>query len=100
MVVLYDALLQRTPSKVIELNRSVAVGMAHGPAAALALVDALVAQKDLDRYYLLGAVRGDLLFKLARLPEARREFERAAELTSNLREREFLLAHAGLALSR
>jgi RNA polymerase sigma factor (sigma-70 family) len=99
IVAQYDALLQRVPSPVVELNRAVAVSMAFGPAAALPLVDALVAEKALDRYHLLGAVRGDLLVKLGRLTEAKREFERAAELTGNSRERELLLARARATLS-
>jgi predicted RNA polymerase sigma factor len=99
IVALYDALAQRMPSPVVELNRSVAVSMAYGPAAALPLVDALVAEKDLERYHLLGAVRGDLLVKLGRLTEARQEFERAAALTGNERERELLLERARSTLS-
>ena len=94
IVALYGELLQRQPSPVIELNRAVAVGMAFGPAAALPLVDALVASNELARYHLLGAVRGDLLFKLGRLAEARPEFERAAALTGNERERALLLERA------
>jgi len=75
---------------VVELNRAVAVGMAFGPAAGLELVDALVAEPSLKSYHLLPAVRGDLLRKLGRSEEARAEFERAASLTENGRERELL----------
>ena len=91
---LYTLLAQRTPSPIVELNRAVAVGMAFGPAAGLELVDALVADGSLDAYYLLPAVRGDLLSKLGRNEEARAEFLRAAELTRNERERGVLLARA------
>jgi RNA polymerase sigma factor (sigma-70 family) len=94
IVALYDALAQCMASPVVELNRAVAVGMAFGAAAALPLVDALAAEKTLARYHLLGAVRADLLVKLGRLDEARREFERAAGLTHNGRERELLLERA------
>ena len=94
IVALYDALAQRMPSPVIELNRAVAVGMAFGPAAALPLVDVLVAGQALAGYHLLGAVRADLLVKLGRLEEARAEFERAATQTQNARERELLLDRA------
>lgn len=94
IVELYDELARLTPSPVVELNRAVAVGMADGPAAGLALVDALVAQGSLDGYHLLPAVRGDLLRKLDRWREARVEFERAAALTKNVREREMLLYRA------
>src|SRR5207237_2471965 len=78
------------PSPVVELNRAVAVGMAFGPEAALELVDALVPERALRSYYLLPAVRGDLLRKLGRSEEARVEFERAASLTQNVRGRELL----------
>jgi predicted RNA polymerase sigma factor len=91
---LYEQLQQLTPSPVIELNRAVAVGMAFGPAAGLAIADALAAERSLQSYHLLPSVRGDLLAKLGRAAEARVEFERAAELTRNAREREFLLARA------
>jgi predicted RNA polymerase sigma factor len=87
---LYDAVAQLAPSPVVELNRAVAVGMAFGPAAGLDLVDALVPEPSLRSYHLLPAVRGDLLRKLGRLEEARVEFERAASLTQNARERELL----------
>jgi predicted RNA polymerase sigma factor len=76
---------------VVELNRAVAVGMAFGPAAGLELVDALRAEPSLKSYHLLPAVRGDLLDKLGRFDEARAEFERAASLTQNARERALLL---------
>ena len=91
---LYDALAQLTPSPVVELNRAVAVGMAFGPGAGLELVDALTSEPSLRTYHLLPSVRGDLLFKLVRLDEARVEFERAASLTRNVRERELLLERA------
>jgi RNA polymerase sigma-70 factor (ECF subfamily) len=91
---LYDALAQLSPSPVVELNRAVAVGMAFGPAAGLELVDALVAEPSLRGYHFLPSVRGDLLAKLGRSDEARAEFERAASLTQNARERELLLQRA------
>ncbi len=91
---LYDALAQLTPSPVVELNRAVAVGMAFGPAAGLELVDALSAEPSLRTYHFLPSVRGDLLAKLGRLKEARAEFERAASLTQNARERDLLLRRA------
>ncbi len=91
---LYDAVAQLAPSPVVELNRAVAVGMAFGPAAGLELVDALVPEPSLKSYHLLSAVRGDLLRKLGRLEEARSEFERAASLTQNARERELLQKRA------
>jgi RNA polymerase sigma factor (sigma-70 family) len=91
---LYDALAQLAPSPVVELNRAVVLSMAFGPAAGLELVDALVAEGSLKNYHLLPSVRGDLLAKLDRPAEARIEFERAAALTNNLRERELLLARA------
>jgi RNA polymerase sigma factor (sigma-70 family) len=94
---LYDALAQLTPSPIVDLNRAVAVGMAFGPAAGLELVDALVSEPSLRAYHLLPAVRGDLLAKLGRLAEARTEFERAAALTRNARERELLLGRAAAA---
>jgi predicted RNA polymerase sigma factor len=92
---LYAALAQLTPSPVVELNRAVAVAMAFGPAQGLALVDALTSEPSLKAYHLLPAVRGDLLEKLGRTDEARAEFERAASLTRNARERELLLERAG-----
>ncbi|MDO9406183.1 MAG: RNA polymerase sigma factor [Polaromonas sp.] len=94
MAALYDALAQIAPSPVVELNRAVAVAMAFGPAAGLELVDALQGEPLLRGYHLLPSVRGDFLFKLGRLPEAQAEFEAAAALTRNLRERELLLARA------
>ena len=94
IVALYDALAQLAPSPVVELNRAVAVAMAFGPAAGLELADALASEPLLERYHLLPSVRGDLLAKLGRLEEARREFERAAALTRNARERALLLARA------
>ena len=94
IAVLYAALAQRIPSPIIELNRAVAVAMAFGPAAGLAIVDALTAEPALAGYHLLPSVRGDLLFKLGRFDEARAELERAAELTRNTRERELLHARA------
>ncbi len=93
---LYDALAQLTPSPVVELNRAVAVGMAFGPAAGLELVDALVSEPSLRAYHLLPSARGDLLEKLGRLDEARAEFERAASLTQNSRERDLLLERAAV----
>jgi RNA polymerase sigma-70 factor (ECF subfamily) len=91
---LYEALVRRSPSPVIELNRAVAVSMAAGPAAGLALVDALTDLPALAEYHLLPSVRGDLLMKLGRFDEARVELERAAALTRNHRERALLLARA------
>ena len=91
---LYDALAALKPSPVVELNRAVATGMAFGPAEGLALVDELVDEPALKNYHLLPSVRGDLLFKLGRLSEARSEFERAAALTRNARERTLLQERA------
>jgi RNA polymerase sigma factor (sigma-70 family) len=91
---LYAELAQRMPSPVVELNRAVAVAMAFGPRAGLELVDALRAAPSLQGYHYLPSVRGDLLFKLGRFDEARREFERAASLTRNVRERALLLERA------
>ena len=91
---LYDALAQLAPSPVVELNRAVAVAMAFGPAAGLDLVDGLASEPSLKAYHLLPAVRGDLLAKLGRREEAAAEFERAASLTRNARERELLLGRA------
>ena len=91
---LYDALAQLTPSPVVELNRAVALAMAFGPAAGLELVDTLTSEPSLKSYYLLPSVRGDLLAKLDRFDEARAEFERAASLTRNARERKLLLERA------
>jgi RNA polymerase sigma-70 factor, ECF subfamily len=94
IVRLYDALAQLSPSPVIELNRAVAVSMAFGPAAGLELVNALTSDPSLQKYHLLPSVRGDLLTKLRRFDEARLEFQRAASLTRNVRERELLLQRA------
>ena len=91
---LYGRLAQRTPSPVIELNRAVAIGMAHGPAAGLEHVDAIASEPVLRDYHLLPSVRGDLLAKLGRREEARTEFERAASMTRNDRERRLLLDRA------
>jgi RNA polymerase sigma factor (sigma-70 family) len=91
---LYDALAQLAPSPVVELNRAVALAMAFGPAAGLELVDALTAEPALQGYHLLPSVRGDLLAKVGRWDEARGEFERAAALTQNGRERTLLLERA------
>lgn len=91
---LYEALALIAPSPVVELNRAVALAMAFGPALGLALVDALTGEPSLEGYHLLPSVRGDLLRKLGRLGEARAEFERAASLTRNVRERDLLLARA------
>jgi RNA polymerase sigma factor (sigma-70 family) len=91
---LYAELARVTASPVVELNRAVAVGMAFGPAAGLELVDALTSEPSLKAYHLLPSVRGDLLAKLGRTGEARNEFERAASLTRNAREREVLLGRA------
>ena len=94
IVTIYGKLAELTPSPVVELNRAVAIGMAFGPAAGLELVDALAAEPSLKGYHLVQSVRGDLLFKLGRFEEARAEFERAASLTRNARERELLLQRA------
>jgi len=91
---LYIELVRLVPSPVVELNRAVAVAMAFGPQAGLDLVDALMAEPTLQGYHLLPSVRGDFLYKLGRLDEAQSEFERAAALTRNLRERELLLDRA------
>jgi RNA polymerase sigma factor (sigma-70 family) len=91
---LYDALVRLAQSPVVELNRAVAVAMAFGPAAGLAIVETLTTDRTLDGYHLLPSVRGDLLAKLGRFDEARAEFERAAALTQNARERELLLDRA------
>ena len=94
IVALYDALAQLAPSPIVELNRAVALSMAFGPAAGLEVVDALVAEPSLKNYHLLPGVRGDLLARLGRFDEARAEFERAASLTRNARERALLLERA------
>lgn len=91
---LYNEFAQLAPSPVVELNRAVAISMAAGPAAGLILVDRLMSEPSLQGYHLLPSVRGDLLFKLGRLEEAREEFARAASLTRNERERNLLLARA------
>jgi predicted RNA polymerase sigma factor len=94
IVELYGELAARMPSPIVELNRAVAVSMADGPLAALELVDQLTSEPTLAGYHLLWSVRGDLLFKLQRLGEARTEFERAASLTRNERERALMLERA------
>ena len=99
IVLLYTELAHLTPSPVVELNRAVAVSLAYGPEAGLILVDALASEPSLARYHLLPSVRADLLYKLGRYPEARAEFERAAALTRNTRERALLLARAASCLS-
>ncbi len=91
---LYDALAQLAPSPIVELNRAVALSMAFGPAAGLEIVDRLMGEPQLREYHLLPSVRGDLLQRLGRLDEARVQFERAADLTRNDRERALLLARA------
>jgi RNA polymerase sigma factor (sigma-70 family) len=91
---LYEVLARVASSPVVELNRAVAVGMAFGPEVGLQSVDALAAEGALDRYHLLPSVRGDLLAKLGRWAEARADFERAASMTQNGRERDLLLARA------
>jgi RNA polymerase sigma factor (sigma-70 family) len=94
---LYAELAELMPSPIVELNRAVAVGMAFGPAAGLELVDELASEASLKNYHLLPSVRGDFLSKLERFDEARAEFERAASLTRNARERDFLLERAATA---
>jgi predicted RNA polymerase sigma factor len=94
IVALYDALAEVAPSPVVDLNRAVAVGMAYGPMAALELVNGLADEPSLKNYHWLPSVRGDLLAKLGRNDEARGEFERAASMTRNARERELLLERA------
>jgi len=91
---LYSALAQLMPSPIVELNRAVALAMAFGPAAGLELIDTLASEPSLRAYHLLPSVRGDFLFKLGRFVEARAEFERAASLTRNTRERDLLLDRA------
>ena len=93
IVLLYDALMQLSPSPIVALNRAVAVGMAQGPAAGLDAVDAtvrLAADAALAGYHLLPSVRGDLLMKMGRFAEAREEIQRAITMTQNLREQELL----------
>jgi RNA polymerase sigma factor (sigma-70 family) len=94
VVSLYESLSRVAPSPIVDLNRAVALSMAFGPVAGLEVVDALTAERSLENYHLLPSVRGDLLKKLGRLDEARREFGRAASLTRNSRERQLLLARA------
>jgi len=94
IVAIYSELARLSPSPVVELNRAVAVAMAFGPAAGFELIDALASEPSLASYHLLPSVRGDLLKKLGRMDEARFEFERAASLTSNTREREMLMERA------
>ena len=91
---LYAELWKLSPSPIVQLNRAVALGMASGPAAGLALVDAIASEPSLLNYHLLPSVRGDLLSKLGRMAEAREEFDRAASLTHNVRERELLARRA------
>jgi RNA polymerase sigma factor (sigma-70 family) len=91
---LYAELAQLSPSPIVDLNRAVAIAMAFGPQSGLALVDQLALEPALQSYHLLPSVRGDLLTKLGRFGEARREFERAASLTRNVRERQLLLERA------
>jgi RNA polymerase sigma-70 factor, ECF subfamily len=94
IVTLYGRLVQIAPSPVVELNRAVAVAMAYGPAVGLEIVDGLTSEPALKNYYLLPSVRGDLLTKLGRFDDALAEFERAATLTRNARERQLLLERA------
>jgi RNA polymerase sigma factor (sigma-70 family) len=100
IVTLYAELAQLAPSPIVELNRAVAVAMAFGPEAGLELVDGLTAERSLAKYHLLPSVRGDLLKKLSRFDEARAEFERAASLTRNVRERDLLLERARACVDR
>ena len=90
--------VQVAPSPIVELNRAFAVSMAFGPQAGLEIVDALTSEPSLKSYHLLPSVRGDLLAKLERYPEACEEFKRAASLTRNARERELLLERAATAM--
>jgi predicted RNA polymerase sigma factor len=94
IAMLYAALRQLAPSPVVELNRAVAVAMASGPAAGLEIVDSLASEPSLTAYHLLPSVRGDLLARMGRREEARAEFERAASLTRNNRERDLLMRRA------
>ena len=96
---LYDALAELAPSPVVELNRAVALAMAFGPAVGLEVVDTLADEQQLKDYHLLPSVRGDLLQKLGRAKEARVEFERAAALTRNARERALLLGRAAACMA-
>jgi predicted RNA polymerase sigma factor len=95
---LYAELAERAPSPIVQLNRAVAVAMAFGPQAGLDIVDTLADEPALQSYHLLPSVRGDLLGKLGRGAEARAEFERAAAMTRNVRERELLLQRATAAI--
>jgi predicted RNA polymerase sigma factor len=97
---LYEVLARVSGSPVVELNRAVAVGMAFGPELGLQSVDALVADGALERYHLLASVRGDLLAKLGRWEEARSEFDRAAAMTENDRERQLLARRAAECAAR
>ncbi len=97
IVSLYDKLARVAPSPIVELNRAVAISMASGPAAGLEAVDGLASNPMLENYHLLPSVRGDLLYKLGRFVEAREEFERAASMTRNARERALLLERAARA---
>jgi len=94
IVAMYGELARLDPSPVVELNRAVAISMARGPAAGLEAVDAVASDPALKNYHLLPAVRGDLLVKLGRNAEAKGEFERAASLAQNTREKELMLARA------
>jgi predicted RNA polymerase sigma factor len=94
IVGLYDALAEVSPSPIVELNRAVAVAMAFGPDSGLAQLEGLEDEPALKNYHLLPSVRGDFLFKLGRLEEARAEFERAAEMTRNEREKKLLRERA------
>jgi predicted RNA polymerase sigma factor len=94
MIRLYDTLRRRSPSPIVDLNRAVAVSMAFGPEAGLEIVDELRTDAALRNYHLLPSVRGDFLKKLGRRDEARAEFERAAAMTRNERERAMLLERA------
>jgi predicted RNA polymerase sigma factor len=97
---LYAELAALMPSPIVELNRAVAIGMAQGARAGLEVVDGLVSEPALERYHLLPSVRGDFLEKIGRLDEARAEFERAASLTRNARERTLLLQRAAACTAR
>jgi predicted RNA polymerase sigma factor len=100
IVALYDGLAELTPSPVVELNRAVAIGMAFGPEPALELVDGLASEPALRDFHHLPTVRGDLLAKLGRAKEARVEFQRAASLTQNSRERAVLLERMAVCAPR
>ena len=89
-MLLYDALLQVSPSPIVSLNRAVAVSMAQGPAAGLRALDHLATEPSLVNYHLLPSVRGDLLLKLRRYPEAREQLQRAIAMTDNVREHDLL----------